>query len=646
MVTSLAYRNFISLVEDRIEKLLANLNKESLGAIPRIANEIQQLILKVDMPREIADELLDAYDSMNIEVSQRYLRSFDFLKRGARGTVVVRSCPIARDIDTTKNFEYATFLNLTGATQLRRAVQACFAAVFTQKNIKHRLLNDIDFRDVSVAVLVQRMIRSDKSGVMYTANPDGERTEAYIEAVWGLGRTLDEVYPDKYVIGKLNNKVISAQAAQQSWGYYGDAQGRIVQQELPTKKITEPKLNSHNLIMLSNLARELEENYGQAFKIEFGVVGEDIWLLKMDSLQQVKQKPGNSGYSYTVEGESAKDETLVPGALESTINRLKMEEERKETETMEPERAKERDTEHKVEPTPEVIREARGEDKEEAGEEQKQGDGTEKEEDDEEKEETRKPEDESGDGIGKAEEIETQNIEKIEGTERDDEEGKDSESSAEIAEERASVLMPEMTEEEMERLMKEYDEQVKTEEQTPEEKATDNRKKDRDEADTVLLPEMTEEEMEQLLEKFEETEDTGTGTGDAGSTAQEPEEFVEEPDEGESEETDQDTEKESDEEKRSEEREVEFVPKADEFSESIKKKKTEELEPGQTLTADEIIRQASEEDSGKDQEAKKDAKGFDMQVIEACESLCQRFPDSEKALKIFRDEVLRLYRSG
>ncbi|MBW3010839.1 PEP/pyruvate-binding domain-containing protein [Candidatus Woesearchaeota archaeon] len=547
VVTSRAYRIFLSVVEERIARLLANLNKESLGAVPRIANEIQQLILNAEMPREITDELLDAYDSMNVEVSHiRRLRAFDFLKTGARGTIAIRSCPIVNDIDAMKNFEYASFLNVTGATQLRRAVQACFAAVFTQKNIKYRLLNDIDFRDVSVSVLVQRMIKADKSGVLYTTNPDGNMAEAYIEAAWGLGRTLEEVYPDKYTIDKRNNRILSAQAARQSWGYYGDAQGRIVQQELPMKKITEPKLNAHNIIMLSNLARELEENYNESFKVEFGIVGEEIWVLKVESVH--KEEPVMT-YTVEEEAEQEDEEMIVP----STFSESSIDEKMEEFEERQIEKPKEEYTEHKVE------------------------------------------------------------------------ENRDT----------GTLLMPEMSEEEMNKLLERYND-IEDDQETHE---TVQEETEEESTGTVLVPEMPEEEMNKLMEEY----DKQFKDEEPETTEQETEEFVEEPGEGEDEE---ETEIIDEPEEESEEP-VEFVPRADEFNEAIEK---EELEPGQTLTAEEIIRQASEETNeekteAKQEERREEPKSFDMRIIDACEVFCQKYPHAQDALKAYRDEVLRLYRN-
>src|SRR5690606_36135588 len=96
-----------------------------------------------------------------------------------------------------------TFLNVQGEEALEQAVVACWSSLWTARAIGYRSRNGIDHNEVSLAVVVQEMVQSDVSGVLFTANPiNGRRTETVIDATLGLGEALVSglVEPDHYLV--------------------------------------------------------------------------------------------------------------------------------------------------------------------------------------------------------------------------------------------------------------------------------------------------------------------------------------------------------------------------------------------------------------------------------------------------------------
>lgn len=135
--------------------------------------------------------------------------------------VAVRSSATAEDLpDLSFAGQQDTFLNVLGPAALMQAVVGCWSSLWTARAIAYRARNDISHDDACMGVIVQAMVPSEASGVLFTANPvTGCRTEVVINAALGLGEGLvsGQVDPDHYVVDMLSmdaivSKVLGAKA--------------------------------------------------------------------------------------------------------------------------------------------------------------------------------------------------------------------------------------------------------------------------------------------------------------------------------------------------------------------------------------------------------------------------------------------------
>ena len=125
-----------------------------------------------------------------------------------------------------------------------------------------------------------------------------------IEAVWGYGKTINEVQPDVYYINKTNNKVSDTKVARQMWAYYASDFGKLVRQDLPSNKITMQALTTSEIIALSNLARNIEEKFGKGYRIKFGFEKGEPYIFSFE--RHLEAQESDDGY---VENPIVKDET-------------------------------------------------------------------------------------------------------------------------------------------------------------------------------------------------------------------------------------------------------------------------------------------------------------------------------------------------
>ena len=96
---------------------------------------------------------------------------------------------------------YASVLNVRGEAALHAALKQCWASLFSDVAQRYCARQAIDLGQGGMAVIVQRMVRADASGVAFTVNPQsGHDTEMVIEACFGLGDALvsGHITPDQY----------------------------------------------------------------------------------------------------------------------------------------------------------------------------------------------------------------------------------------------------------------------------------------------------------------------------------------------------------------------------------------------------------------------------------------------------------------
>ena len=194
--------------------------------------------------------------------------------------------------------QYDSYLNVRGEWALLAAVRRCWAFVWTARAISYRLRNGVDQHAVAMAVVVQRMVRSEASGVLFTANPTtGDRDELVINTSFGLGEAVvsGDVTPDRYVLSKPSRGVkefsIGAKESMVVPADGADGQGTKVQ-DVAEPQRTEQALPVSLLRELSGLALRVERvNDGVPQDIEWAVAEGRCWLLQARPMTALPPAP-------------------------------------------------------------------------------------------------------------------------------------------------------------------------------------------------------------------------------------------------------------------------------------------------------------------------------------------------------------------
>jgi pyruvate, water dikinase len=195
--------------------------------------------------------------------------------------VAVRSSACAEDSETASYAgQQETYLYVRGADQVLERVRDCWASFFSERAIFYRQQKG-SLDDLGMAVVVQRMVRSDVAGVLFTCDPvRGRRDRMVVEAVLGLGEAAvsGQVTPDHYIL-KRDGTIRKSQISPQRFAIVPIEAGGTEERELGPEGAAQ-KLGEEQLRELARLGDDLEQRLGGPQDIEWALEGGELYVLQ------------------------------------------------------------------------------------------------------------------------------------------------------------------------------------------------------------------------------------------------------------------------------------------------------------------------------------------------------------------------------
>src|SRR3989344_5029482 len=301
-VTVEAYKEFLEEtgIDIEIYGTLKNLNVEDTAALHDTAEKIQELILNAKMPAKIRNDIIQAYDNMNVNIDVFKSANKNALAMIKAGRdlpfVAVRSSATAEDApEHSFAGQNETFLNVRGNENLLKSVQKCWASLFGARSIFYRVVNKLEHEKVLISVVVQKMVNATKAGVIFTANPaTSDTSEIVIEAGYGLGEAVvsGSINPDTYTIDKTSLIIKDKKISKQDFMIVLDTNlSRNVKRTLEDEEATRQKLTDAEIIKLAKLAKMVEVHYkGKPQDLEFAIEGPRIFIVQTRAITTLKAK--------------------------------------------------------------------------------------------------------------------------------------------------------------------------------------------------------------------------------------------------------------------------------------------------------------------------------------------------------------------
>ena len=282
VVTADTYRTFIE--EAEIDEALfdaVDVDHEDSAALAAAHERAHELIVETPLPETVREEVLAAYESID----------------DGEAFVAVRSSATAEDLpDASFAGQQETFLNVTGEALLDR-VKECWASLFSQRAIYYRNRQGFPHDEVDIAVVVQRMVDAEKSGVLFTSHPSTGEPRAIVEAAWGLGEAVvsGSVSPDNYVIDRDSGTVAEVTVADKKVMSVRTEEGETEEREVPADRREKRVLSDGELETLLAMGERVETHYGRPQDVEWAIVGGELFLLQSRPITTIEDGTEASG---------------------------------------------------------------------------------------------------------------------------------------------------------------------------------------------------------------------------------------------------------------------------------------------------------------------------------------------------------------
>ncbi|GAA5163328.1 hypothetical protein GCM10023321_50000 [Pseudonocardia eucalypti] len=292
-----AYLAHIETMRDQISQALAELSYDDAEALERAVERIRDWIVDADMPAHVANEISSAY----AQLGDVY--------------VAVRSSGTAEDLEGASFAGlHDTYLDIKGADNVLDAVKRDWASLWTGRAVAYRKSGGFT-EFPSIAVVVQTMVSSQVSGVMFTGNPLNAATdEIMLNASWGLGEAVVQgiTTPDEYIVRHkgfvLLDKTLGSKEVEIVRN--PDTGHGTIQRDVDPPRREEFTLTDEQAVELAQIGAGVQDLYeGFPQDIEWGYADGEFYVLQARPVTGVEFS-WDADVTYSVQGND--DPEAVP----------------------------------------------------------------------------------------------------------------------------------------------------------------------------------------------------------------------------------------------------------------------------------------------------------------------------------------------
>ncbi len=268
VITADAYLQAMEVggVRAALKEVVAAADVDSPDSLTAAADRLRSLVRSAGMPDDLRHAVLDAYARL-----------------GDQPRVAVRSSATAEDTASTSFAGMnETFTNVRGGEELVDRVVACWASLWSPRVVAYRATQKL-LDEPAIAVIVQRMVDSDASGVMFTADPaTGNLGSIVIEAAFGLGEVVvgGQVEPDTYQLSKDGPRITHVHLGTKAEKIIRGPDGHDQRLPVPTDEQSRRVLDDDVLLELARMAIDIESHYGAPQDVEFAREDGRSWIVQ------------------------------------------------------------------------------------------------------------------------------------------------------------------------------------------------------------------------------------------------------------------------------------------------------------------------------------------------------------------------------
>ncbi len=303
VVTAAAYFAFIEKagLGKKIKSIVSSLNHDNSRELGQASQNIRDLIEKAPVDKKLSHEIIQHYHLLAAKEAEYLKKENSHVKKGLHSLksvyslplVAVRSSATAEDLpEASFAGQQETFLNIHGESNLLHFVKECWGSLFTERAMYYRHNHGFDDKKVGLAVVVQRMVQSDRSGIAFSIDPvTNDKNKIVIEAIFGLGEYIvqGKVTPDHYEVNKASLTLIKKEIKKQGTEYVKKGAENI-EKKLSKLEGAAQKISDEEILKIAILVRDIEKHYYFPQDIEWAIENKEVFIVQSRPITTIKKE--------------------------------------------------------------------------------------------------------------------------------------------------------------------------------------------------------------------------------------------------------------------------------------------------------------------------------------------------------------------
>lgn len=295
VITAQSFEYFIreSKLKEKIKSIIENTDMENTEQLNKFSKEIRSLIEHQELPSGLENEIIEAYKILSSEKNKHWITDpLNVLKNKELIFVSVRSSATTEDLaDASFAGQQESFLNIKGVANLIEHVKKCFSSLYTPRAIYYRRKKGFKESEALLAVVIQKMIDSDKSGVVFSKDPIKQSDDVTIESVFGLGEGIvsGKIKPDYYLVSR-ELKIKEIKISNKKIAIIRTSGGENETVKLNEERAHSRVLTNAEILEIADYAIKLEKHYNKPQDIEFAIDQNEIFIIQSRPITTLNKK--------------------------------------------------------------------------------------------------------------------------------------------------------------------------------------------------------------------------------------------------------------------------------------------------------------------------------------------------------------------
>ncbi|RKH18511.1 phosphoenolpyruvate synthase [Corallococcus sp. CA047B] len=266
VITAAAFHEAMRPVRSQLRELWRRVDPDDARSLADVTEALRSVVLGAPLPAWLSIAVLAAYHQLRECTA-----------------VAVRSSATAEDTAATSFAGmHESFTNVVGDEALFDRLRACWASAYGQRVVAYRKAQGLT-EEPEIAVVVQAMVDSTRSGVMFTVDPaTGDTGHLVIEAAFGLGEVVvgGQVEPDTYRVDRMGPRVLETRVGQKAFRLVRDGVGHEKRETLSPEDARRRVLDEVEVLELARLGLRVERHYGAPQDIEWAEADGQFYLVQ------------------------------------------------------------------------------------------------------------------------------------------------------------------------------------------------------------------------------------------------------------------------------------------------------------------------------------------------------------------------------